>query len=121
MVYLDNASTTSPKPEEVCLAVEKYIRKNYGSPGRSIALASEKKDVILETRELISKLINVEDPFRLVFTCSATDSLNLAIKGYLKKGDHVIITSMEHNSVIRPLRHMELEGMGRNSYPDRPR
>lgn len=111
MIYLDNTSTTSPKPEEVCLAVEKYIRKNCGSPGRSMTLVTEKKDVIFETRELISKLINVEDPYRIVFTCSATDSLNLAIKGYLKKGDHVIITSMEHNSILRPLTHMELEGI----------
>ncbi len=70
-----------------------------------------KKDIFLETRELISNLINVKDPYRIVFTCSATDSLNLAIKGYLKKGDHVIITSLEHNSVIRPLKHMELDGM----------
>lgn len=111
MIYLDNTSTTSPKPEEVCLAVETYIRKKCGSPGRSVAEANEKKDVIFETRELISELINIEDPNRIIFTCSATDSLNLAIKGHLKKGDHVIITSMEHNSVLRPLNHMMLEGM----------
>lgn len=111
MIYLDNTSTTSPKPEEVCLAVEKCIRKNYGSPGRSVNSAYEKKDVISETRELIGRLINIEDHNRIIFTCSATDSLNLAIKGYLKKGDHVIITSMEHNSVLRPLMHMELEGI----------
>lgn len=110
MIYLDNTSTTSPKPEEVCLAVENCIRKHCGSPGRSVD-TSEKRDIFFETRELISKLINVKDPYRIVFTCSATDSLNLAIKGYLKKGDHVIITSMEHNSVIRPLKHMELDGL----------
>lgn len=111
MIYLDNASTTSPKPEQVCLAVEAQIRNNCGSPGRSVASAGESKNVMLETRELIGYLLNVEDPYRIVFTCSATDALNLAIKGYLKKGDHVIITSMEHNSVLRPLTHMELEGM----------
>ena len=111
MIYLDNTSTTSPKPEEVCLAVEKCIRENYGSPGRSVTSANEKADVIFETRKLIGSLINIEDPNRIVFTCSATDSLNLAIQGYLKKGDHVIITSMEHNSVLRPLKHMELEGL----------
>lgn len=111
MIYLDNSSTTSPKPEEVCTAVEKYIRKNFGSPGRSVSTSDKEKDVILETRELISKLIHIEDPCRIIFTCSATDSLNLALKGYLKKGDHVIITSLEHNSVLRPLKYMELEGL----------
>ena len=111
MIYLDNSSTTSPKPEEVCIAVENYIRKNLGSPGRSVSTSDKEKDVILETRELISKLIRIEDPCRIIFTCSATDSLNLALKGYLKKGDHVITTSMEHNSVLRPLKYMELEGL----------
>jgi cysteine desulfurase family protein len=111
MIYLDNTSTTSPKPEEVCRAVEKCIRKNCGSPGRSVDVSDKKSDIIWETRELLGKLINVHDPQRIVFTCSATDSLNLAIRGYLKKGDHAIITSMEHNSVIRPLKHLELDGI----------
>lgn len=110
MIYLDNTSTTSPKPEAVCQAVENCIRKNFGSPGRSVSAVNKEKNVIFETRELIAKLVNIEDPYRIVFTSSATDSLNLAIKGFLKKGDHVIITSMEHNSVLRPLSHMELEG-----------
>ncbi|MEN6374451.1 MAG: aminotransferase class V-fold PLP-dependent enzyme [Smithella sp.] len=111
MIYLDNSSTTSPKPEEVCIAVEKYMRNNFGSPGRSVNTSNKEKDVVLETRELIGKLIHMEDPYRIVFTCSATDSLNLALKGYLKKGDHVIITSLEHNSVLRPLKYMEIEGL----------
>lgn len=111
MIYLDNASTTSPKPEEVCISVENYIRKNLGSPGRSVGSSDKAKDVIFETRELISKLIHIEDPYRIIFTCSATDSLNLALKGYLKKGDHVVITSLEHNSILRPLKYIELEGM----------
>ncbi|MDP4182788.1 MAG: aminotransferase class V-fold PLP-dependent enzyme [Bacillota bacterium] len=110
MIYLDNTSTTSPKPEEVCIAVETQIRKNCGSPGRSAAIAGKNTDIIFETRMLIAKLLNAT-PDRIIFTCSATDSLNLAIKGYLKKGDHVIVTSMDHNSILRPVMHMEREGI----------
>lgn len=111
MIYLDNTSTTSPKPKSVCKAVENCIRRSCGSPGRSVTSDNKGKDVIFETRELIAKLINAKDPYRIIFTCSATDSLNLALKGLLKRGDHVIITSMEHNSVLRPLNHMVLEGI----------
>lgn len=110
MIYLDNTSTTSPKPETVCYAVESCIRKSYGSPGRSAGSSAKKEDVIYGTRELISQMINGQDPNQVIFTCSATDSLNLAIKGFLKKNDHVITTNLEHNSVLRPLKHMELEG-----------
>jgi cysteine desulfurase/selenocysteine lyase len=109
LVYLDNAATSSPKPEEVCIAVEKCIRGNWGNPGRSASKVSNSDDIVYETRELISNFVNISDPKQVIFTSSATDSLNLAISGILKKGDHVITTSIEHNSVIRPLKHLELE------------
>lgn len=109
LVYLDNAATSYPKPEEVCIAVEKCIRGNWGNPGRSVSKVSNSDDIVYETRELISNFVNISDPKQVIFTSNATDSLNLAISGILKKGDHVITTSIEHNSVIRPLKHLELE------------
>lgn len=112
MIYLDNAATTFPKPEEVYLAVDKCLREFGANPGRSghkLALAAGR--AIYETRELICKLFNIDNPMRVIFTSNATESLNLAIKGLLEKGDHVITSSMEHNSVIRPIKALEGNGV----------
>lgn len=111
MIYLDNAATSFPKPEVVYEAVLNNM-KNYGAnPGRSgHKLALEAGRVIYKARELVCKLFNIEDPMQIIFTSNATDALNLAIKGVLSKGDHVITTSMEHNSVLRPIK--SLEGIG---------
>ncbi len=112
MVYLDNAATSYPKPEKVYDAVLDHM-KNFGAnPGRSgHQLALQAGRGIFKTRELIAKLFNIENPMQVVFTCNATDSLNLAIKGVLKEGDHVITSSMEHNSVLRPIKSLESKGI----------
>lgn len=108
MIYLDNAATTYPKPDKVYDAVIDCM-KNYGAnPGRAghkLAIAAGR--IIYEARENVSKLFNIDNPMNIIFTHNATDSLNLAIKGILKNGDHVITTSIEHNSVIRPIKALE--------------
>lgn len=87
--------------------------KEYGAnPGRSgHKLALKAGRAIYETRELLSEFFNIKDPMRIIFTSNATDGLNLGIKGFLKSGDHVITTSMEHNSVLRPLKALEKIGV----------
>ncbi|MGL5330047.1 MAG: aminotransferase class V-fold PLP-dependent enzyme [Peptostreptococcaceae bacterium] len=108
MIYLDNAATTYPKPEVVYEAVLDCM-KNYGAnPGRAgHKLAMKAAREIYDTRENIAKLFNIDNPMNVIFTSNATDSLNLAIKGSVTSGDHIITTSMEHNSVIRPIKALE--------------
>ncbi len=114
MIYLDNAATSFPKPKTVYQNVTKAMTKYGANPGRgSHAMAIEGAKVIYETRELLAQLFNLDDPMKVIFTFNATDSLNLAIKGLLRPGDHVITTAMEHNSVLRPV--MELEKIGVNN------
>ena len=112
MIYLDNAATTYPKPNEVYDAILDCM-KNYGAnPGRAgHKLAMRAGREIYDTRENIAKLFNIENPMNIIFTSNATDSLNLAIKGVVKEGDHIITTSMEHNSVIRPIKALEENGV----------
>ncbi len=112
MIYLDNAATTFPKPESVYEAVLSCM-KNYGAnPGRAghkLALSAGR--IIYEARENLCKLFNINNPMNIIFTYNATDSLNLGIKGILNEGDHVITTSIEHNSVIRPIKTLEKIGI----------
>lgn len=112
MIYLDNAATSFPKPEEVYLAVENTMRNQGANPGRSgHKRAIEAGRIIFEARESIAKLIEVEDPLKIAITLNATEALNVAIKGFLKKGDHVVTTSMDHNSVLRPIKTLETLGV----------
>jgi cysteine desulfurase family protein len=112
MIYLDNAATTFPKPESTYYYMNKYTRETAANPGRgSHSMAVESAEIIFETRELLAEFFNIEDSMNIVFTKNCTESLNIAIKGVLKKGDHVITTSMEHNSVLRPLSTMESRGV----------
>lgn len=112
MIYLDNAATSWPKPSRVKEAMIKFIEEVGANPGRSGHLLSiEAARLIYETREALSNLFHVKDPLRVVFTLNATESLNLALRGLLKPGDHVITSSMEHNSVMRPLRDLEKKGI----------
>ena len=112
MIYLDNAATTYPKPERVYNAVLDCMKNYCANPGRAgHKLAMRAAREIYDTRENIAKLFNVSNPMNIVFTSNATDSLNLAIKGVLQEGDHVITTSMEHNSVIRPIKALEKRGI----------
>ena len=108
MIYLDNAATTYPKPECVYEAIMDCMKNYCANPGRAgHKLAMKAAREIYDTRENIAKLFNVDNPMNIVFTNNATDSLNLAIKGLVKSGDHLITTSMEHNSVIRPIKALE--------------
>lgn len=112
MIYFDNAATSFPKPEEVYEAINKAMREYGANPGRSgHKLALKAGRGIYETRELLCRLFNISNPMNVIFTYNATDGLNLAIKGLLKPGDHVITTSMEHNSVLRPLKALEKLGV----------
>ena len=111
-IYFDNAATSWPKPEETYAAMDQFSRVIGGSPGRSgHRLSIESGRIIMDTREALARLFGIDDPFQLVFTKNATEALNLAIAGLLSPGDHVITSSMEHNSVMRPLRALESKGV----------
>lgn len=108
MIYLDNAATSYPKPERVYDEILRCMKDYCANPGRGGHEMSIKSGrAVLETREIISRFFNIDNPMQIVFTKNATEALNIAIKGVLKNGDHVITTSMEHNSVIRPLKTLE--------------
>jgi cysteine desulfurase family protein len=112
MIYLDNAATSWPKPEAVYQAMDSLMRNTGASPGRSGHLLSiTAARIIYETREAVAQLFGVHDPAHIVFTSNATEALNLAIKGLLHIGDHAVTTSLEHNSVMRPLRALEKKGI----------
>jgi cysteine desulfurase family protein len=111
MIYLDNSATSYPKPEEVYAFMDSFYRSHGVSPGRSGAdLSREAGELVDDTRKLLTELFNGGDPDRLCFSANATDALNLVISGLLEAGDHVITTNLEHNSVLRPLHHMQLYG-----------
>ncbi len=108
MIYLDNAATSFPKPASVPKAVADFLTNVGGSAGRSgHRLAAEAARIVFDTRESLAELMGVSDSRRILYTANATESLNLALTGYLKSGDHVITTSIEHNSVLRPLYHLQ--------------
>ena len=103
-IYLDNAATSHPKPEAVTQAVLEAMTEYNANPGRSghaAALAAARR--VLETRERLAALLHAPDPMSMIHCFNCTDALNLAIKGSLRVGDHVIATQLEHNSVLRPL------------------
>ena len=108
IVYLDNAATVYPKPREVLDGmVELYHR--YGvNPGRSgYDLCLVGGEYVQATRQQLARFFGGDDPERLVFTYNASDALNILIYGLVAPGDHVVTTHVEHNSVIRPLKHLE--------------
>ncbi len=112
MIYLDNAATSFPKPEDVYRQMDECMRQYGANPGRSgHRLALEAGRAIYRTREALSKLFNIDNPMGIVFTSNATEALNLGIKGLLKEGDHVVTSSMEHNSVARPLTVLRAKGV----------
>src|SRR5690349_5262531 len=111
MIYLDNAATSFPKPESVYQALDRFARQDLANPGRAghkMALAAER--ALEDARHLLNQLFHGEGAERFVFTLNCTDALNMAFKGALAEGDHVITTDLEHNSVSRPLRAMEMAG-----------
>lgn len=111
-LYFDNAATSWPKPETVYRAAEIQMRQACGNPGRSGHTRTLEADrLIYKTREAVAELINAGNPARVIFTLNATDALNIALKGFLKTGDHVLFTAMEHNSVLRPLGRLRREAL----------
>jgi cysteine desulfurase/selenocysteine lyase len=106
-IFLDNGSTSFPKPEEVYQFMNQFYRKYGVNPGRSdFDLGMEAEELVEATRKMLTKYFNGQDPNRLCFSYNSTDALNLAIFGMLKEGDHAITTNIEHNSVLRPLYHL---------------
>ena len=111
-IYLDNAATSFPKPEEVSRAVYDYMTKLGTNVNRGgYATAYDTESVVLECRELIGALFHAPDYKNVVFTRNITESLNVVLKGLLRSGDHVIVSSMEHNAVMRPIRQLEKKGI----------
>jgi len=110
LIYLDNGATSYPKPEEVYRFMDSFYRANGVNPGRSgYDMCIQAVEVVEETRSILTRFFNGTDPNRLVFGYNSTDTLNLAIFGLLKSGDHAITTNLEHNSVLRPLYHLSIE------------
>lgn len=110
MIYFDNAATTLQKPECVVHAVTQALT-TFGNPGRGVhdpSLAASR--AVYDARCAVARLLHAENPSRIALTANATESLNIAIKGTLHPGDHIITTALEHNSVLRPL--YELEALG---------
>ena len=111
MIYLDNAATTIHKPEGVAQAMVQAL-SSLGNSGRGAHEATlDASRIIYGTREKLARLFGIKDPMRIAFTCNATESLNIAINGLFEKGDHVITTMCEHNSVLRPLYRLEENGV----------
>lgn len=118
MIYLDNAATTWQKPPGVEKAVVETLREKAANPGRgSHRLSLSAGRVVYHTRGLLAELFNVRDPSRVVLTLNCTEALNLALLGFLKPGDHVVTSSMEHNSVVRPLKALESTGVSYTAVP----
>jgi len=108
LIYLDNSATSFPKPEAVYKFMDEFYRRHGVSPGRSgFDAAIETEEIVFDTRKLLCELFNGDDPNRLTFSYNASDTLNMLIQGLTEKGDHVVTTMLEHNSVLRPLHHLQ--------------
>ncbi len=110
-VYLDNAATTWPKPEQVYQAVDKTMRESCANPGRSSHQMSLKAErIVEEARQAVAQFFHAPSHKNVVFTLNCTDALNIILKGLIKAGDRVITGPYEHNSVMRPLRTLQRSG-----------
>lgn len=117
-IYLDNASTTFPKPPQVAQAVFDYMTQTGVNINRGCynqAYSVEEK--VFETRELLTQMCHGPDCRNVIFTKNVTESLNILLKGFLKSGDHVLVSSMEHNAVMRPLVQLEDQGVSFTRIP----
>ena len=111
-IYFDNAATTFPKPDCVLEAVYEYMKNNGMNVGRgAYSAAFLAAGAVYETRERLCRLFNFDKPSNVVFTANVTEALNIVIKGFLKEGDHVLVSSLEHNSVMRPLNQLVKKGV----------
>lgn len=121
MIYLDNAATSWPKPPDVAEAMTRFLTDIGASPGRSgHRRAVEAGRIVYDTREALAEFFHAPDPLRVIFTLNVTESLNLALCGLLRPGQHVITGSMEHNSMMRPLRDLEERGVEISVIPCSP-
>lgn len=112
LIYFDHAATSWPKPHAVPAAMQAYHAQIGASPGRSghrLSLAAGR--IVLDTRQALATLFGIDDPLRIVLTKNATEALNLAVLGLLKPGDHCLTSGLEHNSLMRPLRTLEAQGV----------
>ncbi|WP_418791236.1 aminotransferase class V-fold PLP-dependent enzyme [Phosphitispora sp. TUW77] len=112
MIYLDNAATTWPKPDQIIESFADCIKNAGANPGRGghkMSLAAGR--LIYKARQTVAELFNIDNPSRVVFTGSATQALNLVLKGFLKPGSHVVTSSMEHNAAARPLHFLKKYGV----------
>ncbi|MBR0597696.1 aminotransferase class V-fold PLP-dependent enzyme [Sinanaerobacter chloroacetimidivorans] len=112
MIYLDNGATSFPKPKGMLMAMNECISTYCGNPGRSgHSMSMRTGEEVFKARRAVGELFGIKDYSRILFTLNTTGALNLGIKGVLEPGDHVVTTSMEHNSVLRPLRALENQGI----------
>lgn len=117
-IYLDNAATSFPKPECVYDAVLQTMRMVGASPGRGgHGAAMVASRLLFEARETVARFVGLPDSSRLIFTHNTTEALNLAVRGLLQAGDHVVTTSMEHNSLLRPLFMLQKKGIAVDIVP----
>lgn len=121
MIYLDNGATSFPKPKGMIEAMDACMLSYCGNPGRSgHDLSRRTGEEVYQARKTLADFFNIKKPERVIFTSNTSEALNLAIKGTLSQGDHVITTAMEHNSVLRPIRALAEEGVMRTIVPCRP-
>lgn len=112
MIYLDNSATSFPKPAGMAAEMGDCMERYCGNPGRSgHDMSMMTGERVYQARKETARLFHIRDASRLVFTKNTTESLNLALLGMLREGDHVVTTSMEHNSVLRPLEHLRSKGV----------
>ena len=121
MIYFDNAATTWPKPPTVSEAITHFMNEIGANPGRSgHRLSVDAARVLYNARQAVASFFNAPDPMRVAFGHNITEALNLALRGLLVSGDHVITSSMEHNAVMRPLRWLESQGVALTVVPCSP-
>ena len=108
MIYIDNAASSFPKPQSVIKGVCRYISSNGANPGRSgHKLSIAASNIVFDTRCSIAKMFGVLEPENVAFIPNATYGINMLLMGIVKKGDHVVTTELEHNSVLRPLERLK--------------
>lgn len=112
MIYFDNGATTFPKPASVINAVNRALRLYGANPGRGgHSMSLKASEIMYECRSNAAKLFDAQSPDKIIFTYNCTTALNFVIKGILKRGDHAVISSLEHNAVVRPLEKLKEQGV----------
>ena len=112
MIYFDNAATTRMKPKEVLEAFNYYVTEIGASPGRgSYSLGIQASRMLYQSRKTVASFFGIDNPGNVVFTKNSTEGINFFFNGYLKSGDHVLISPYEHNAVLRPLHNLKIKGV----------